>query len=304
MNPVFSIVTPTYNRPDRLKKYLESLTRLDYPRDAFEVILVDDESQLPLEPVTGPFRDRLNIVFLRQPHGGVAKGRQAGTEVARGAFLAFTDDDCEPAPGWLRNLERALRATLNCAAGGRTVNGLPRNPYSTASQTLNSFVYQCFNADPAHAQFLVGNNSAFPTALYREIGGLDVSWPFCGEDCDLCARWLDRGYPMVYAPDAIVSHSHDLTFRKFWRQHYNYGRGGCRLVRLCTARGGTGGTPVRHFNRAMLRFARSEFRGAYAFLIMALLLLSQLANKTGFSRERFWPCDRRPAQRVRAQAAR
>ena len=141
MNPfVFSIVAPTYNRPARLNTFLESLTRLDYPRSGFEVVLVDDGTNVDLEPIAAGFRDRLNVVFLRQNHGGVARGRHTGACAARGKYLAFTDDDCMPAPDWLTKLERTLEARPQSAAGGATVNALPRNPYSAASQALTSYL--------------------------------------------------------------------------------------------------------------------------------------------------------------------
>jgi len=41
----------------------------------------------------------------------------------------------------------------------------------------------------------------------------------------ICDRWPYHGYPMLYAPEVQVYHAHSLTLPKFWRQHFNYGRG-------------------------------------------------------------------------------
>ncbi len=60
----FSIVIPTYGRPDSLEQLLRSLTGLEYPSDRFEVIVVDDGGSLPLEPIFTAYRDHLNLNLL------------------------------------------------------------------------------------------------------------------------------------------------------------------------------------------------------------------------------------------------
>jgi GT2 family glycosyltransferase len=298
----FSIVVPTYNRPQRLHGFLESLTRLDYPKDRFEVVLVDDGSDVDLEPVAARFRDRLNVVFLRQSHAGVARGRHAGATAAQGKYLAFTDDDCMPAPDWLARLEEVLDSTPDCMAGGYTGNALPDNPYSAASQAVISYLYARFNANPRSAGFFTGNNMAMPRDLYHKIGGLDVTWPMCGEDRDFCARWRAHGYAMIYVPDARIHHAHDLNLRRFWKQHFNYGRGARRFRKTCAQRG----------DRRSSRFERASF---YLGLLLAplrymparkavpavfLVLLSQVSNTAGYVREWLRPSDLAPTWQVEA----
>jgi GT2 family glycosyltransferase len=286
----FSIIVPTYNRPERLQGFLNQLVQLDYPSGGFEVVVIDDGSEPSLAPVVDQFSDRLNVVFLRQNHGGVAKGRHAGAVAARGRFLAFTDDDCLPAKDWLRKLEEALASRPNCAAGGRTVNALPQNDYSSATQALIGYLYNHFNADTARAGFFANNNMAMPRAIYHQIGGLDTTWPMCGEDRDLCARWVDHGYPMVYVPEAIVHHAHDLSFSRFWRQHFNYGRGAYRFHKTRANRGNGQFKLERAAFYLKLPFAGfKEAGGLRGFRIAALLLVSQLANTAGFVTERIKP---------------
>ncbi len=286
----FSITVPTYNRPQRLTALLEQLARSDYPRERFEVIVVDDGSVPPLQPVVERFRDLLNVVYLRQNHGGVAKGRQTGAEAAHGRFLAFTDDDCLPAPDWLPRLEAALKSVPNCGCGGRTLNALPQNHYSTASQALTSYLYERMNANPKGTRFFANNNFALPRELYLEIGGLDTSWPMCGEDRDLCARWFDHGYPLVFVPDATVYHAHELSFARFWRQHFNYGRGAYRFHKTHAFRHNTGLRlePVSFYLKLPLA-AFAEVSGVRGLWIAALLMVSQLANAAGFVAERIRP---------------
>jgi GT2 family glycosyltransferase len=298
--PVFSIVVPTYNRPKRLAGFLASLTLLNYDRDAFEVVLIDDGSEVDLEPVAAAYRERLNVVFLRQSHGGVARGRHSGAVAARGKYLAFTDDDCMPDPEWLRLLQQALEDTPGCAAGGYTANALASNPYSAASQALISYLYDRFNADPRKAVFFTGNNMAMPRELYERIGGLDVTWPMCGEDRDFCARWRQEGRPMVYVPQAVVRHAHDLDLRRFWRQHFNYGRGARRFHKTCSQRGDSNwsGFERLSFYASLLTAGFRYVEGSRALLAAPLLVLSQVANTAGYLREWIRPSDLAPTWQV------
>ena len=92
--PFFSIVIPTYHRPQQLAACLQTLTHLDYPRDRFEVIVVDDGGEISLDGVLALFKEVLCITLLRQPHAGPAGARNVGAATAKGDFIAFTADDC------------------------------------------------------------------------------------------------------------------------------------------------------------------------------------------------------------------
>ena len=107
--------------------------------------------------------------------------------------------------------------------GGQSFNALPTNPYSTASQLLISYLYSYYNGRSSQARFFASNNLAFPADGLRAIGGFDATYTrTAGEDRELCDRWLTDGRRKLYAPDAVVYHAHALTFRTFWRQHFNY----------------------------------------------------------------------------------
>ena len=226
MSPQFSIIIPTYGRPRQLNACLRSVVQLEYPRDLFEVLVVDDGSPEPPETVIATYCEYLNLRYLRQEHAGPATARNTGAASARGKFLAFIDDDCAPATDWLRTLEARFTQHPVEAVGGRTQNGLPENPYSTASQTLIDYLYLYFNSIADHARFFASNNLAFPAEQFRAIGGFEPTFPkAAGQDRELCDRWLHHGYQMIYAPEVVVFHNHPLTFRRFCRQHFNYGRG-------------------------------------------------------------------------------
>lgn len=287
--PLFSIVIPTYNRPERLANCLQSITHLDYPRDRFEVIVVDDGSFMSLEPIVTPFRQQIEITFITQPNAGPASARNTGAAKAKGKFIVFTDDDCQPTPNWLTHLETQFTMTPDALLGGKTLNALPENLFSTASQLLIDYLYQYYNTKPEQASFFASNNFALSTENFHQIGRFDTTFPLAaGEDREFCDRWLYHNYPMIAVPDAQIYHAHKLTLRSFWRQHFNYGRGAFHFHQL-RAKRGIGKIQVEplSFYFKLLSYPFSQLDSHQPkFLLSALFFISQFANVLGFFRER------------------
>lgn len=301
--PLVSIVIPTYARAAKLRACLDGVRRLRFDPARYEVIVVDDGSPEPLEAIAGDYRDALAIDVVRQPRSGPGAARNAGVAVARGRFLAFLDDDCTPSPDWLAVLVRELERDERRLLGGRVVNALSGNAYSVASESISEFVYDYNRTPAARERFFTSNNIAVAASLFRELGGFSSSIPAgTAEDKEFCDRWRARGLPLAHVPDAVVMHAHDLTFRRFLRQHFRYGRGilAFRLMRRARAR-------ANGVGRAII----PESLGFYARLVASplrrrdrprrwrsalLLVLAQAATISGAAWQLLrWPLDRRAA---------
>lgn len=286
--PFFSIIIPTYGRNRELSRCLGSIARLEYPPDRFQVIVVDDGNELPPNEIVGSYKDELDVCLVSQPHAGPATARNTGADQAKGRFLAFTDDDCAPAVDWLQALGGRLTATPGCAVGGRTLNVLVDNIFSTASQMLIRYLYTYYNAVPDRAQFLTSNNLALPTDVFFAVGGFDTAYVrTAAEDRELCHRWRQHGHPLIYAPEAIVYHAHTLSFGTFWRQHFTYGRGAYQFhqTRAQRAAGRFEVEPV-NFYAGMMKYGFERSEGVRrGFALAGLLVLSQVANAAGFARQ-------------------
>lgn len=280
-----SVIVPTRERPAQLAGCLQALAGLDFEHDDYEVIVIDDGGTEPLHPWLHLYFDRLHLTVVRQPRTGPGGARNAGARLARGDLLAFTDDDCRPAPDWLRELAAEHGRSPDRLIGGRTVNGLDDNPYATTSQTIIEVAYAHYNRDPDDARFFAANNMAVPAALFRQIGGFDDTFRVASEDRELCDRWLHRGHKMSYAPRAVVCHGHDLNLRRFCRQHFGYGRG-ARQFHQVRARRGSGSlkSEIRFHGRflMLLRSPLSRLRPASALVVLTLLGLWQFLNLGGY----------------------
>lgn len=282
--PLFSIIIPTYDRPSQLTACLHALARLHSPRNQFEVVVVDDGSPTSPAPVVARFRESLDVALFAQAHAGPAAARNLGAARARGRFLAFTDDDCAPAPDWLTALAARFVAHPHDLIGGRTLNALPDNPYAATSQIIVNSAYAHYNPDPDAACFFASNNLALPAERFGAIRGFDTAFT-TSEDRDLCDRWLAHGYRMRYAPEVVVYHAHPLTFRSFWRQHFNYGRGAFRFHQARARRGNGPFRPELRFYRSLFAYPFVQPHPGRRWRTAALLLASQIANTAGFLRE-------------------
>lgn len=137
-SPAFSVIVPTFNRPAALERCLLALGHQRYS-GPFEVIVVNDGGTL-LPEFSPALRALLNLEVLQQPNAGPATARNRGARNARGEFLAFTDDDGEPSDQWLEEMSRTLHTDPAAVVGGHTVNAIPENLYSGASQLLIDFL--------------------------------------------------------------------------------------------------------------------------------------------------------------------
>jgi GT2 family glycosyltransferase len=227
-HPLISVIIPAYNRPGPLAACLQSLTRLDYPRDRFEVIVVDDGSSTPPADVISAVADQIDVRLVEQENAGPAAARNRGAGEAGGKFLCFLDDDCLAAPDWLKKLEARFDIDPHAAIGGKTIDAPPGNTYSTATQAILDAVYGYY-ASIGQASFFATANLAVPAGAFRSVGGFDERF-LTSEDREFCDRWQLAGYRLVFAPEVLVYHVQLMTFRKFLRRHFGYGRGAWRFA--------------------------------------------------------------------------
>jgi GT2 family glycosyltransferase len=174
VNPEVSVVVPTCGRPALLERCLAALGRQSLPRDAYEIIVVED---------------------LKRE--GPAAARNRGWRRARAPVVAFTDDDTVPDADWLRaGLEPFRLEPRTDAVCGRVIMPLPPQPtdYERDAQGLE------------RAEFVTAN-CFLRRALLERLGGFDARFPLAWrEDSDLHFRLLEAGARIVREPRAVVVH--------------------------------------------------------------------------------------------------
>jgi glycosyltransferase involved in cell wall biosynthesis len=280
----FSIVIPTFKRPHKLRNCLEAITKLAYPPDLFEVIVVDDGGGVDVGELFSLFGHRINLVVLHQPHFGPARARNFGAQRAKHNFLAFIDDDCEPDVNWLKNLSAQFNSTPEYLLGGQTVNALKVNVFSTASQLLVEYLYEYAAEINPKFIFFTGNNLSLARNGFFSIGGFDKSFPIAaGEDRDFCSRWSERKGESLFLSSAVVRHYHALNLKSFWQQHFNYGKGSYHFRKNRAQRlDETVKVEPFSFYLKMFLFPFYKTSVRQAFLMPFLFFIAQCANTLGF----------------------
>ncbi|MBO1348747.1 MAG: glycosyltransferase family 2 protein [Hormoscilla sp. GUM202] len=93
-----SVIIPVYNDAEPLRTCLECLENQTYPKESYEVIVVDNASQSDTASVVNEFSQAM-ITYEKKP--GSYAARNKGISVAKGEIIAFTDADCIPAADWI-----------------------------------------------------------------------------------------------------------------------------------------------------------------------------------------------------------
>jgi GT2 family glycosyltransferase len=280
----FSVVVPTWRRPEQLRAALEALGALDYPTDRYEVIVVDDGGGIDGEVAAAAGQ---NVRFVEQPHRGPAAARNRGAAEAEGDILVFTDDDCLPATSWLKALDEALAEHPGAAIAGRVVNASSANLFGEATHVLIDAVNDPFLEGRPEPRLAPASNLAIDRAAFFEVGGFDESFPLAAaEDREFAERWHRHGRSIVFAPSAVVNHVHGLSLGGFLRRHFAYGRGAYTLRARATGRDRGLESPRFYAMLVLAPLRRSDGR-ARALVLVALLAISQIATAAGYAFERF-----------------
>lgn len=283
----FSVVVPTFGRTTPLGRCLGGVAALAFPRDRFEVVIVNDQPAVDLGPTVAPFADRIRIISASTAMKGPAAARNHGCGLARGSWLAFTDDDCVVAPDWLERARKAQLAAEGQALAGRVVNALTSNPYAVVNQYIYDRLFTHYNARGRTPRFAMSNNLFVPARGFAELHGFDTDFDGPGgEDREFLHRWLDSGRGLGYDEAMTVRHSQELGFSSFVKKHFVYGRGAYRYWikknAVPLARGERLDTfpPFR-----LLGGCRLGHGGAGKGWFFPLLVLSQMATLAGYLAE-------------------
>jgi glycosyltransferase involved in cell wall biosynthesis len=199
LDPLLSVVIPSYNTAERILPCLDALRRQQTELD-FEIIVADSSDG----GAPGILERLADIVLVRSPvrlFPGTA--RNLGAQAAAGRVICFTDADCVPAPDWIENIWKARPDQNRTLVGGAITNGTPQSAVGSAEyfSELSGFL-------PLHlaraVEFLPSANLAVGAAEFAEVGGFrdfekgsDVTF---GRDCRAA------GIRPLFDPSVRVAH--------------------------------------------------------------------------------------------------
>lgn len=219
----YSFVVPVFNRPDEVDELLASLSRQTLT--CFEVVIVEDGSEVPCEQVCQKYTDRLRLHYYMKPNSGPGQSRNYGVERAQGEYVIIIDSDVVLPEGYLAAVDEELRRLPADAFGGPDA----AHPSFTPVQKAISYSMTSFFTTGGIRGGKKKLDKFYPRSfnmgirrdVYQQLEGFSAMR--FGEDIDFSIRIFKGGYRCRLFPEAWVWHKRRTDFRKFWRQVYNSG---------------------------------------------------------------------------------
>lgn len=193
-NPFFSFVVPTFERPDDLKKCLESLSHENQMgAPPFEIIVTDDsKSDNSRELVENNFS---NVKWGRGKQNGPAGNRNAGVRRAKGVWIIFIDDDCIADKGFLNAYSKAIKDNPNAILfEGKIYPDRPRKTWAECCP------------ENSHGDMFWTSNLCVKKEVFKKVGGFDERFRVAYEDIDFAYRVNLLGLPSMFVSEASVCH--------------------------------------------------------------------------------------------------
>jgi len=243
--PFVSVIVPTRDRPEQVRRCLQSLLALHYPR--YEIIVVDNapSSSATADLIQQTYCAVPQVRYIREDRPGSSWARNRGMMAARGEILAFADDDVIIDRYWLLELVRAFSRAdrVACVTGLVLPVELETPPqfwieeYGGFSKGFTRRIFDMAENHPktplypyTAGRFGTGASMAFTAAFLRSVSGFDPalgpgSPAQGGEDLTLFFQAVTRGYKLVYESAALVYHPHRRDYSGLRKQIYQYGIG-------------------------------------------------------------------------------
>ena len=207
-----SIIVPTYNEEKVISDCLNSLLALDYPKDKYEIIVVNDGSTDKTVGIVNVFAKTYpNVVLLSKENGGKASAQNLGLKHANGCFILITDADAVVESDWifkmLKNLE-AFDIVLGAYYAKETDTLLEK---IQNAHYLIKFKFGGLKGRPS-----IGVNNSFRKEVVDKIGNFNESKTSITED--FIKRAGEAGFKYYFNPDIIVFTECTKSIKGFLKQ--------------------------------------------------------------------------------------
>lgn len=227
-NPPFvSVVIPVKNAQRFIPQCLNSLNKLNYPKDRYEIIIVDSSSTDKTRELASSLGARVVIADGES----VCSGRNSGFKAAKGEIIAFSDADCVMDRDWLFNAVKYFKdETIGCV-GGPSLTPEDETDFGKACGFI--FSHRIFTGGSTYGLNLKevkivkhnpGCNAIYQRAALEKVMPVDECF-IEGEDVIMNKRIADLGYKFLYTPDTRLWHYRSSTIKRFWRQNFRYAIG-------------------------------------------------------------------------------
>ncbi len=222
-----SVVIPVYNRPEEIDELLDSMTCQDTKPD-WEVVVVEDGSQVTSEQVCGKYADRLDIKYLSKPNSGPGASRNFGMERASGDYFVILDSDCLLPERYFSTLDRIVNSENAPDAFGGPDRA--HESFSDIQKAINYAMTSFFTtgglrggtkANMSGRRQLRSYNMVISSKAFSTAGGF--AHQRVGEDIEYTLRLWKNDLTTGWYDDLFVYHKRRATLGGFFRQVTSFG---------------------------------------------------------------------------------
>lgn len=254
-----SIIIPALNEEKMIERCLESLTRLAFARDQFEVLVVDNGSRDKTLVIADSFKNRLNLRVLQQAGVRISGLRNLGAREAMGDIVAFLDADCLAPADWL---DRILALAPTDGAGVLGAHYLLPEDSSWVGRTWHRYQEAPKSGEVSHVP---AGDLIMRREDFLKLGGFDETIQ-TNEDYELCERARKAGMHVQGFPQIGVIHLGTAqSLRVFFRKQAWHGT---HVIKVFLR------DVLRSHNRKAVLFAAYTLVSMFAVLAGAMWMLA------------------------------
>jgi cellulose synthase/poly-beta-1,6-N-acetylglucosamine synthase-like glycosyltransferase len=218
--PKVSIIVASYNNQETIEECLKSIIALDYPANAFEVIVMDGCSKDRTVEIAEKLPVKVVSIRLNCPaaYNYIMK-------IASHSVFGFIDSDAKIAPNWLRLLVPHLDEPQVAGVSGSIETWNADNPWA---KNIGYELKKRYQRIGKYTGRIATMNLLLKKAVIEEAGGWDENLP-SQYDTDLGFRLSAKGYKIAYEPKSVCYHYNRPTLRAYYRQQLQYGKNTLKL---------------------------------------------------------------------------
>lgn len=198
-----SVIIPVYNDTERLKLCLSALENQTYPKESYEVIVVDNNSEENIAAISKNFKQ---VILTKESKRGSYAARNRGIKIAKGEVLAFTDSDCIPTSNWIENGVNKLGSSSNCGiVAGKIDLYYQKENNPNSAEIFDKLVNLQQEKYVTEDRYGATANLFTFKYIFNKIGLFNAELK-SGGDGEWGNRVFAGGYDIIYAPDVLILH--------------------------------------------------------------------------------------------------
>jgi len=220
----FSIIIPVYNRPNEIDELLESITKQTY-RHQFQVIVIDDGSDLLSEDAAKKYENQLHINYYYKENSGPGLTRNFGMQKATGNYFIILDSDCILPKQYLTEVSHTLADNFTDAFGGPDAS---HGSFTTIQKAINYAMTSVLTTGGIRGKKSALNkfqprsfNMGISEIAFTKTKGFGSQ--HFGEDIALTFRLWENGFQTQLIEKAFVYHKRRTDLKSFFKQTFNFG---------------------------------------------------------------------------------